>query len=144
MTLNFDYAKYLLCFLLGYGACVKLQPPAPPKPLEIAASTQAGSKALKTTHEKFNCPNGALSERDTSEDVTSFLNSQVKAKIPPPAAPPMPDNFMALADSTLRFTALVNPSSALPILPSNMWVGYAKDLHHDEDIYVVGWSRRIP
>lgn len=142
----------LICvYLAGFGTARYLQKPLPPATssheTEVAKDLEQGRKDTKTTKVTFNCDSGKPSSIETTQTVEDFLNERTKAKeavkVSVPQAAPLPDNFLATGDSTLRFTALVNPYSVLPILPKELWVGYAKDVRTGEDIGVVGYSKRL-
>jgi hypothetical protein len=107
------------------------------KPQAPASHTETASATVEVIKEVFNCPNGALSSRESVKKIDTNINTVI--------APPIivkPDNLLFSASNKLHFEVMVNISE-LPLVPPHTWVGYAKDLRTSEDIYKIGYSTRI-
>jgi hypothetical protein len=129
----------LVCvYLAGYVTALKLKPEPPPK-AEIAKESTQKSVAKKVT-KKYDPKTGAL-ESETSEELEQFLNNRLTAKVPVKTVYKH-DALIVDIDSSLRVGALVKPYALLPlpIIPKDLYIGYAKDLRTGEDIYRAAYT----
>lgn len=137
MTLKTKIIILICVYAAGYTTALKLRP----APLEVSHNTEDAVKASKSTKKTFDPSTGKLLAEETSETIDALLKEKFKAKVPPPAPPA--DNLIITLNNKMHAGVLFNPSSLLPLLPSATWVGYAKDVRTGEDIYTLGYSKRL-
>lgn len=137
MTLKSKLIILVCVYLAGYMTALKLRP----APLDISHNTEDKIKEIKTTKKTFDPDTGNLVAEETSETLDALLKEKFKAKVPPPA--PAPDNVIITLNTKAHAAVLFNPYSILPILPAPLWIGYAKDIRTGEDIYTLGYSKRL-
>lgn len=140
MTLKSKIIILICVYLAGYVTALKLTPK--PAPLEISQNNTQKAVAKKTTKKKTYAPSGQLaSEEETTEDLDLFVNNKLTAKVPAQTIYKR-DAVIADLDSTLRAGVLIKPYALLPlpIIPQNLYTGYAKDIRTGEDIYRLAYT----